>query len=155
MQNLSRAWKALLGAALVALALGACSPSESVTSAGAADRPTNTAAAVEQEAAEAEAVESELTLSQEQAVGQAQSYLDFMGFSRLGLIDQLEYEGFERSDAEFAVDSLNVEWNEQAVRVAQSYLDTMNFSRQGLIDQLEYEGFTSEQAAFGAAGVGF
>jgi hypothetical protein len=100
------------------------------------------------------APEPELTVAQEQAIGSAESYLRYSGFSRTGLIDQLEFEGFTSEDAEFAVDYLDVDWKEQAVRVAQGYLDYSHFSRQGLIDQLEFEGFTHKQAEHGANEVG-
>ncbi|WP_230667584.1 Ltp family lipoprotein [Microbacterium sp. MEC084] len=40
----------------------------------------------------------------DQAVKKAQQYLDFMSFSRQGLIDQLEYEGFSTADATYAAD---------------------------------------------------
>ena len=40
----------------------------------------------------------------EQAVLKAQSYLDVMPFSREGLIDQLEYEGFTHNEAVYGVD---------------------------------------------------
>ncbi|MFD6443968.1 Ltp family lipoprotein [Promicromonospora sp. NPDC060204] len=85
----------------------------------------------------------------------AQDYLDYQAFSRQGLIDQLssEYgEAFPVKDAEFAVDSLDVDWNEQAAKAAQDYLDYDSFSRQGLIDQLSSkygDQFTVEQATYG------
>ena len=90
-----------------------------------------------------------LTAAQEQAIGTAQDYLDTSHFSRKGLIDQLEFEGFTSKDATFAVDYLKVNWNEQAVGTAKDYLDTSHFSRSGLIDQLEFEGFTHKQAVYG------
>ena len=99
--------------------------------------------------------EPELTLSQENAVSKASSYLEFMGFSRSGLLDQLKYEGFHTSEAKFAVDYLDVNWNKQAAKKAQSHLDTMAFSRQGLFDQLRFEGFTSKQAKYGVKAVGY
>lgn len=43
------------------------------------------------------------TAGQEQAAKMAQSYLDTMAFSRSGLIEQLEYEGFTRQQAEYGV----------------------------------------------------
>jgi colicin import membrane protein len=92
--------------------------------------------------------------SQQNAIRTAQEYLDYTGFSRLGLIDQLEYEQYSTADATFAVDSLNVDFNAQAAKVAQAYLDYTGFSCQGLIDQLEYEQFTADQATFGARQVG-
>jgi hypothetical protein len=96
-----------------------------------------------------------LSLGQENAVKKALSYLDFTAFSRKGLIDQLEYEGFSTKEAAFAVDYIDVDWNEQAALKAQDYLDFSSFSRQGLIDQLVYEGFTEKQAKHGVKEVGF
>jgi len=104
--------------------------------------------------AEEEAEKNTETVSQTQAVRSAESYLDFIAFSRSGLIEQLEYEGFSNSDATYAVDKLNVDWNEQAVKSAENYLDFTSFSRSGLIEQLEYEGFTTEQATYAVNQVG-
>jgi hypothetical protein len=95
------------------------------------------------------------TMSQQQARASAQDYLDYSAFSRQGLIDQLssEYgESFPVKDAEYAVDSLDADWNEQAAKAAQDYLDYDSFSRQGLIDQLSSEygdQYTVEQATYG------
>ena len=77
-----------------------------------------------------------------------------MAFSRSGLIEQLEYEGFAAAEATLAVDHLNVDWNEQAWKSAESYLDVMAFSRSALIEQLEFEGFTAEQATYGVGKTG-
>lgn len=95
-----------------------------------------------------------MTVSQENALDQADSYLSYSAFSRTGLIDQLEYEGYSTADATFAVDNVTVDWMVQAERKAQSYLDFSSFSRSGLINQLEYEGLTSDQAEHGADSVG-
>ncbi len=103
----------------------------------------------------AEAPKPVLTLSQENAVKAAQSYLDYSGFSRTGLIGQLEYEGFSTDDATFAADFVGADWNAEAAESAQSYLDYSAFSRQGLYDQLAYEGFTPEQIEFALAAVGY
>jgi hypothetical protein len=92
----------------------------------------------------------DLTVGQENAREKAADYLDYSSFSRSGLVNQLEYEGFSTSDATGAVDSLDVDWNEQAAQKAQAYLDYSSFSRSGLINQLEYDGFTAEQAEYGA-----
>ncbi|MCC3334387.1 MULTISPECIES: Ltp family lipoprotein [Mycolicibacterium] len=94
-------------------------------------------------------------MSQRNAVRTAEDYLDYTAFSREGLIQQLEYEGFSTEDATFAVDHITVDWNEQAARAAEDYLDYSGFSRSGLIDQLEYDGFTPAQAAYGATAAGF
>lgn len=92
-----------------------------------------------------EAMESAST-GEENALKKANSYLNYSAFSRTGLIDQLEYEGFTTTEATFAVDNCGADWNEQALKKAKSYLDFTAFSRKGLIGQLEYEGFTTDQA---------
>jgi colicin import membrane protein len=70
------------------------------------------------------------------------------------MIDQLKYEGYSSSDATYAVDQLNVDWNDQAAKSARSYLELMPFSRAERIDQLIFEGFTSSQAASGVSRAG-
>ncbi|WP_330475821.1 Ltp family lipoprotein [Terrabacter sp. C0L_2] len=114
------------------------------------------AAAAKAAAAKAAAEEAAnaMTVSQEQAVSKAESYLEFTAFSRKGLIKQLQYEQFSKADATFAVDHISVNWNEQAAKKAQSYLDMMAFSRGSLINQLTFEGFTSAQAKYGVKSVG-
>lgn len=82
----------------------------------------------------------------QRAVQAARSYLEWSGFSRSGLIDQLEYEGFSNAVATKAVDSLDLNWTSQAKKKAQSYLEWGHFSRSELIHQLEFEGFSSTQA---------
>ena len=99
-----------------------------------------------------------------QAEQTAQSYLDSGGFSREGLIDQLVFEGFTRSQAEHGVkavyqsggestaqdsgESASTTGQEQAVETAQSYLDMGGFSRTGLIEQLGFEGFSKAEAKY-------
>lgn len=92
----------------------------------------------------------EPTVSQKNAVRKAESYLSFSAFSRKGLIEQLEFEGFSNADAVYGVDNVGADWNEQAVKKAKSYLSFSAFSRKGLIEQLEFEGFTHAQAVYGA-----
>jgi colicin import membrane protein len=92
---------------------------------------------------------SQFTRAEENAIGSAESYLGFTAFSRTGLIDQLEYEGFTNADATLAVDYIDVDWNRQAALSAEQYLEFSSFSRSGLIDQLLYEGFTQSQATYG------
>ena len=92
-----------------------------------------------------------VSAGQENALRTARDYLDYTAFSRQGLIEQLEYEGYSIEDATWAVDNVTVDWNQQAALMARQYLDYTAFSRQGLIDQLLYEGFTPEQAEYGVA----
>ena len=96
------------------------------------------------------------TASQENAIREAKSYLNYTSFSRNGLIDQLSSEygsGYPYDDAVFAVTYLEenglVDWYEQARKEAEDYLEYTSFSRKGLIEQLTSEygsGFTADQA---------
>ena len=95
------------------------------------------------------------TTGKSNALSKAKSYLNSSAFSRKGLIEQLEYEGFSNDDATYAVDHCGADWNEQAVKKAKSYLRSSSFSRQRLIEQLEYEGFTHSQAEYGVKGAGY
>lgn len=90
-----------------------------------------------------------VSVSKQNALKSAQSYLSFSAFSRKGLIEQLEYEGFTSEQASYGVNNCGANWNEQAVKAAKSYLSFSSFSHDGLVEQLEYEGFTHEQAEYG------
>lgn len=96
-----------------------------------------------------------MSVEQSNAVDTAKSYLRTSSFSRKGLIEQLEYEGYSNEAATFAVDKVNPDWNEQAKKSAQSYMKVSSFSKSGLINQLLYEGFTQEQAEIGVSAVGY
>jgi hypothetical protein len=101
-----------------------------------------------------------MTVSQENAIESAESYLDLGGFSKKGLIDQLSSkfgDGFPEKDAIFAVNHVDVDWNKEAVEAAKSYLDLGGFSRQGLIGQLTSpngDQFTKAQAVYAVNQVG-
>ncbi len=101
-----------------------------------------------------------MTVSQENAIESAESYLDFGGFSKKGPIEQLSSkfgDGFSQEDAIFAVNHVDVEWNKEAVESAKSYLETSSFSRQGLIGQfssLHGDQFTKAQAVYAVNQVG-
>jgi hypothetical protein len=82
------------------------------------------------------------TASQRNAVRTAKNYLEYTAFSR---------KGFDNTDAEYAVDRVNADWNEQAALKAKNYLEYSSFSEQGLIEQLEFEGFTNAQAKHGVS----
>ena len=94
-------------------------------------------------------ISNNATVSQQNAVRKAESYLKYSAFSRDGLIEQLEYEKFTNADATYGADHCGANWNEQAIKKAESYLKYSAFSRDGLIEQLEYEKFTTEQANYG------
>lgn len=98
---------------------------------------------------------SNITLGELNALDKAKKYLDYTAFSKSGLIEQLEYEGFSNSEAQYAVSNCGADWYEQAAKKAEKYLEYTSFSRSGLIDQLEFEGFTSSQAEYAVTAVGY
>ena len=91
-----------------------------------------------------------LSTEQASALQMAHDYLRASAFSRTGLIEQLEYEGFSKDDATYAVDNCGADWKAQAALMAKQYRKSSAFSHNGLVEQLEYEGFTHEQAEYGA-----
>jgi len=92
------------------------------------------------------------TVSQSNARKKGASYLKSSAFSRAGLIEQLEFEGFENADAVYGADAQKADWNAQAVLKGASYLKSSSFSRSGLVEQLVFEGFTATEAEYGVAG---
>ena len=116
--------------------------------------PAATASAAEQNQATPEPAKPTETVSQKNAVNKAKSYVDFAGFSRDGLVAQLEYDKFSNADAVYGADNAGADWNVEAEQKAKSYMEFSSFSRQGLIDQLVYDKFMPEQAAHGTDSVG-
>ena len=94
------------------------------------------------------------TAGEQNALRSAKSYLSIMGFSRSGLMDQLEYEGYSAAEAAYAVDNCGADWYQNALKSAKSYLSITGFSHSGLVDQLEYDGYTPAEAAYGADNCG-
>jgi hypothetical protein len=84
----------------------------------------------------------------------AAQYLQFSAFSRSGLIEQLEFEGFSTADATYGTDAMRANWAVQAAKKAKQYLEFSAFSREGLIRQLEFEGFTTAEAVYGVTQAG-
>jgi hypothetical protein len=95
-----------------------------------------------------------LSVAQQNAKGTAEDYLDYSGFSKKGLIEQLEFEGYKAKDITAALATMKVDWNAEAAESAKAYVDYSHFSRSGLIEQLKFEGYSSKQAAHGADSVG-
>lgn len=129
----------------------------SATTAGAQtmSTPTSTASAAHSSEAGLMAVARPSSVSRDNAKEKAFDYLAYTSFSRIGLIKQLMFEGFSRSDATYGTDATHTNWYKQAALKAKDYMDYSAFSRSGLIAQLKYEGFTTGQATYGAKSVGF
>ena len=91
------------------------------------------------------------------ALVKAEMYSETMYMSKQGLYDQLtsEYgEQFSAEAAQYAVDTIQADWNANAAEKAKMYQDTMAMSPAAIRDQLtsEYgEKFTAEQADYGVA----
>ncbi len=105
--------------------------------------------AEEAAAKEAEEAEAKANRENEKALKSATNYIKIMAFSEQGLRGQLEFEGFDSDQIDYAIDNLEVDWNEEAVQSATSYSDTLNMSSTAIYDQLIFEGFTAEQAQYG------
>ncbi|MGL5382284.1 MAG: Ltp family lipoprotein, partial [Culicoidibacterales bacterium] len=88
------------------------------------------------------------TTEQKNALKTAENYLKFTAMSKGGLYDQLIYEQYTAEQAQYAVDTIQTDWNEQALKCAQNYQKIMPMSTGGLYDQLIYEQFTAEQAQY-------
>lgn len=168
--------KVWLGVFSVVLMLMLMACGQSSTSSSGQTETTGSTEPVVQEQQESEKTEEELEAEKLEAITagmdaatknayrSAQSYLNFKGFSKQGLIDQLSSEygdGYTVEQATAAVQAMEdageVDWNEQAVRSGQSYLDMKGFSRDGLIQQLSSEygdQYTVEQATYAADQLG-
>lgn len=85
------------------------------------------------------------TESQKNAVKKASTLLNISPFSKAELIVSLETYGFSSSDAKYAVENINANWNDQAVKMAYSYLDSIAFSKVKLAEQLEYKKFETSE----------
>lgn len=94
---------------------------------------------------------SNVSTGKSNALKSAQSYIRTMPFSKKGLIEQLEYEGYSTDEATYGAENCGANWKEQAAISAKNYLKTMSFSRSGLEEQLIYEGYTSEEAEYGVS----
>jgi hypothetical protein len=90
-----------------------------------------------------------LTREQSNATAQAKKYLAASAYSRGGLVQQLELDGYSTQDSIYAVDYMKVNWNKQAAAKAREHLDASAHSRAELIEQLKFDGFSDAQAKFG------
>ena len=89
---------------------------------------------------------SSMTLGQSNALKKAKQYIESSAFSYQGLVEQLEFEGYEHADAVYGAENCGADWQEQANKKAKQYLHSSAFSYNGLIEQLEFEGFPAEAA---------
>ena len=107
------------------------------------------------EPTKSEQQEPNATTGEKNALGSAENYLEMGGFSKKGLREQLDYEGYSKEEIDYAIKNCDADWKEQCAKCAQNYMDTSNFSKDGLIEQLKFEGFTNKQIEYGVKAVGY
>jgi Host cell surface-exposed lipoprotein len=135
---------------------GASSPGSAASS-----QAPSPAATTSSPAAPAAPAAPQYTPEQQQAIEAADQYLQMgSGFSRLGLIQQLDSpdgNSFPEPVAKFAVNHIKVNWDQQAVEAAKGYMQQGGFSYSSMVQQLESpdgNDFTYSQAVYGAKAVG-
>lgn len=88
------------------------------------------------------------------ALKKAQSYSDNMHMSKKGLYEQLTSsygEGFTASEAQYAIEHVQADWNYNALQKAKSYQTNLNMSKSNIYQQLisSYgESFTTSEAQY-------
>lgn len=103
---------------------------------------------------EAEEVAEDIPEEGESALASARNYLEFMPFSKQGLIDQLSSDygdQYPEEAAKYAAENVGADWNEQALKSARNYMESSPMSKAALHDQLtsEYgDQFTKAQADY-------
>jgi hypothetical protein len=90
----------------------------------------------------------ELSREERNALNRAERYLSSNAFSQSSLKRQLLYEDFSESAADFAVATVDADWNEQAFKKAIRYSQNLSLSDERVASQLSFEGFTSEQIEY-------
>lgn len=142
----------------VTLANSLCSGSGSISVPSSWDQSDNKAFdnAVSSTMCPGRTIAPRYTEAQQSAIQDAENYLQSEpGFSKLGLIGQLEYDKFSAALAAFAVNHITVNWDQQAADDARNYMTSEGgFSYGGMVSQLEYDKFTPAQAAYGAKAAG-
>lgn len=95
------------------------------------------------------------TMGELNALKAAKTHLKYSSYSRSGLMELLEYEGYTAEEATFGVSNCDADWFEQAAKAAKTHLKYSSYSKKGLIELLEYEGFTTEEAGYAATKAGY
>lgn len=122
----------------------------------AAEAEAEAARLAEEEAAKAaaEAEAAAVPAEHKSALIKATSYSEMMQMSKAGIYDQLtsEYgEQFSAEAAQYAIDTMQADWNANALAKAKSYQEQMAMSPESIRDQLTSaygEQFTQEEADY-------
>jgi hypothetical protein len=101
----------------VATSATSATPDQAAADKAAADQAAADKAAADKAAADkaaaakaaaAEAAKPKFTVAQENAIRTAQDYIDYSGFSRSGLIDQLIFDGYTKAQATYGANSVGL-----------------------------------------------
>ena len=71
--------------------------------------------------------------------------LEYSAFSRQSLIDQLEFEGYNAEEAEYAADAVNADWTEQCLKRAELYRQYARVSDSDMKAYLKHDGFSDRE----------
>ena len=146
----------------IVLLLGAIGSAADGGGSGTSSTPKDSTAptATQETAATAEAPMQEepaVPAEYRSALNKAKSYAETMHMSKAGIYDQLtsEYgEKFSPEAAQYAIDTIQTDWNAHALAKAKSYQDKMSISPAAIRDQLTSsygEKFTTEEAEYAVA----
>lgn len=139
-----RVWFWLLVVVVVFIAIGSQGGSKDDNTAA----ETTKESVKEKSSAEEGTQEKSVPREYRNALGKAESYLDLAGMSEQGLRKQLEFEEYPSEAIDYALATVEVDYNEQALAKAESYDNWASMSDSQLYDQLIFEGFTDEQAQY-------
>ena len=68
--------------------------------------------------------------------------------SQVKILEKLQEDGYDQEKAQWALDTLKVDWNVQALRCMLGYLRYSSFTPADMAGQLDYEKFTEEQIQY-------
>ena len=88
------------------------------------------------------------TLGETNAYREASEYSDMMHTSEEAIRDHLNFYGFTREEADYAIAKCNLDFKKECLINTRQYAEMMNASEQGIRDHLKYEKFTSEEVEY-------
>lgn len=144
---------------IVLFLIGGCSslftssPDDSSQSSESTSEKVTSEKTTEQKPAET-SKENDVPKEYKNALRKAESYAKTMYMSKAGIYDQLTSsagEGFTPEAAQYAIDTIQWDWNANALKKAESYQENMAMSPSAIYDQLTSsagEKFTPEEAQY-------
>lgn len=95
------------------------------------------------------------TIGEKNCLSDALNYLNLMGYSKSGLIKQLEFDEYSETEIEYALARCGADWNEEALQLAYGYTSAMSMSKTALQEQLIYEGFEESEINYALEQLGY